>query len=289
MIDVARVRAQYPALDDGWAYLDGAAGTQVPRSVIDAVAGAWTRGIGNHGGAFAASERSDSHTTAARTAVADLVGAPGREGVLLGPTMTAMTYRVAAALASAWQPGDEVVLTRLDHDANVRPWVQAATRVGAVVRFVDPVLPSLDLPAERFAGAIGPRTRLVALTAASNVVGTRPEVREVCSRTSTGCTRPRTDRSTWLPSVPTSTPRPPTSGRARTWEPSRPTRPCWAPCTPTSSPRHRPRSRGVSSSARTRSPSTPGWPPRSTTSLPSTRVTAVVMSKPAAAHGCWRR
>ena len=137
-------------------------------------------GIGNHGGAFAASARSDEYTTGARAAVADLVGAPDPEGVLLGPTMTAMTYRVAAALAASWSPGDEVVLTRLDHDANVRPWVQAAARAGAHVRFVEPVLPSLDLPAQRFADAIGPRTRLVALTAASNVVGTRPAVREIC-------------------------------------------------------------------------------------------------------------
>ncbi len=180
MIDVARIREQYPALADGWAYLDAAAGSQVPQSVIDAVVAAWTRGIGNHGGAFAASARSDSYTEGARQAVADLVGAPDPEGVLLGPTMTAMTYRVAAALSAGWGEGDEVVLTRLDHDANVRPWVQAATRAGATVRFVDPVLPSLDLPAEQFADAIGPRTRLVALTAASNVVGTRPEVRQVC-------------------------------------------------------------------------------------------------------------
>ncbi len=177
--DVARVRAAYPALADGWAYLDGAAGTQVPRAVIDAVADAWAHGIGNHGGAFAASQRSDSHTSGARQAVADLVGAPSPDGVLLGPTMTSMTYRVAAALAATWSSGDEIVLTRLDHDADVRPWVQAAERAGAVVRFADPVLPSLDLPASAFHGLITERTRLVALTAASNVVGTRPEVRAV--------------------------------------------------------------------------------------------------------------
>lgn len=177
--DVARVRAAYPALADGWAYLDGAAGTQVPRSVIAAVSQAWERGIGNHGGAFAASARSDAHTTGARGAVADLVGAPSPDGVLLGPNMTTMTYRVAAALAATWQPGDEIVVTRLDHDANVRPWVQVAERAGALVRFADPGLPSLDLPASAFDGLITERTRLVALTAASNVVGTRPEVRAV--------------------------------------------------------------------------------------------------------------
>ena len=178
-LDVAAVRAAYPALQDGWAYLDGAAGTQVPRGVIDAVSGAWAQGIGNHGGAFAASRRSDSYTAGARQAVADLVGAPSAAGVVLGPNMTTLTYRVAAALGRTWRPGDEVVVTRLDHDANVRPWVQAAERAGVVVRYVDPVLPSLDLPASQFDGVIGERTRLVALTAASNVVGTRPEVRAV--------------------------------------------------------------------------------------------------------------
>ncbi|MFP5334913.1 MAG: cysteine desulfurase-like protein [Actinomycetes bacterium] len=178
-LDVAAVRAAYPALADGWAYLDGAAGTQVPTSVIEAVAQAWRDGIGNHGGAFAASRRSDEHTAAARLAVADLVGAADPTGVLLGPNMTTMTYRVANALAPTWGPGDEVVVTRLDHDANVRPWVQAARRAGATVRFVDPVLPTLDLPTTQFADALGERTRLVAVTAASNVVGTRPDVRAV--------------------------------------------------------------------------------------------------------------
>ena len=181
-LDVAAVRAAYPALQDGWAYLDGAAGTQVPSAVIDAVSQAWAKGIGNHGGFFAASQRSDSYTGAARQAVADLVGAPSPDGVVLGPNMTTLTYRVAAALSKTWRPGDEIVVTRLDHDANVRPWVQAAARVGAVVRYVDPVLPSLDLPASQFDGVLGERTRLVALTAASNVIGTRPDVRAVADR-----------------------------------------------------------------------------------------------------------
>ncbi len=175
----AAVRACYPALADGWAYLDGAAGTQVPRAVIEAEAAAYAAGIGNHGGYFAASLRSDAHTRAARAAVADLVAAPDPEGVAIGPSMTALTYRFAEGLARGWQPGDEVVLTRLDHDANVRPWVQAAARAGAVVRWADPVLPSCELPAEAVTALLGPRTRLVAVTAASNVVGTRPPVRAI--------------------------------------------------------------------------------------------------------------
>jgi cysteine desulfurase family protein (TIGR01976 family) len=95
---------------------------------------------------------------------------------VLGPSTTALTFRFANALAKTWQPGEEIVLTRLDHDANVRPWVLAAGRAGVRVRWADPVLPSLDLPTEVVAALVGPRTRLVAVTAASNVVGTRPDL-----------------------------------------------------------------------------------------------------------------
>ena len=173
--DVDRVRSCYPALADGYAYLDGAAGTQLPHSVIDAIAGAYRAGLGNSGGAFPASRRSDEITAECRRAVADLTG--GRpEGVILGPNMTTLTYRLARALAAGWGPGDEVVVTRLDHDANVRPWVQAASAVGAVVRWADVQLPEGDLPLASFRRLISDRTRLVAVTAASNLIGTRPDV-----------------------------------------------------------------------------------------------------------------
>ncbi len=173
--DVDRVRAAYPALADGYAYLDGAAGTQLPHAVIDAVAGAYRAGLGNSGGAFPASRRSDLITAECRQAVADLTG--GRaEGVILGPNMTTLTYRLARTLAAGWGPGDEVVVTRLDHDANVRPWVQAAARAGAAVRFADVQLPEGDLPLATLAELISDRTRLVAVSAASNLIGTRPDV-----------------------------------------------------------------------------------------------------------------
>jgi cysteine desulfurase family protein (TIGR01976 family) len=177
--DVEAVRARYPALADGWAYLDGAAGTQVPRAVIEAESAAYAGGLGNHGGAFAASKRSDALTNAAREAVADLLGAPSPQGVVLGPSSTALAYRFAQALGRTWRPGDEIVVTRLDHEANVRPWVQEAERVGVTVRWADPDLTTLDLPTETVTALLTPRTRLVALTAASNVVGTRPDVRAV--------------------------------------------------------------------------------------------------------------
>jgi selenocysteine lyase/cysteine desulfurase len=130
--DVAAVRALYPALADGHAYLDGAAGTQVPLSVIEAIAAAYRAGLGNLDGAFAASARSGAIVAAARAAVADLVGA-APEGVVFGPSATALAYRIADALSRAWTSGDDFVVSRLDHDSNVRPWIQAAGRAGVTV------------------------------------------------------------------------------------------------------------------------------------------------------------
>jgi cysteine desulfurase family protein (TIGR01976 family) len=178
--DVGRVRALYPALADGYAYLDGAAGTQVPATVVEAIAGAYRAGIGNVGGAFPASGRSDELVAGCRRAVADLVGGEPA-GVVLGPNMTTLTYRLANALAGGWGPGDEVVVSRLDHDANVRPWLQAAARVGAVVRWAEVDPATGELPAGQYEGLVGERTRLVAVSAASNVLGTRPDLAAICA------------------------------------------------------------------------------------------------------------
>ena len=175
MFDVSAVRATYPALADGYAYLDGAAGTQTPQSVIDAIAGAYRTGIGNVGGTFPASQRSDGIVAECRQAVADLVGGQP-DGVVLGPNMTTLTYRMAHTLAAGWTPGDEIVLSRLDHDANIRPWLQAAQRAGAIVRFAQFDTETGELPVDQYRELVGERTRLVAITAASNVLGTRPDV-----------------------------------------------------------------------------------------------------------------
>jgi cysteine desulfurase family protein (TIGR01976 family) len=179
--DVRRVRALYPALADGYAYLDGAAGTQVPQAVVDAIAVAYRRGIGNAGGAFPASGRSAAIVAACRAAVADLVGGDP-DGVVLGPNMTTLTYRLAAALAAGWGAGDEVVVSRLDHDANVRPWLQVAARCGATVRWAEVDLATGELPVEQYDALLSPRTRLVAVTAASNVLGTRPDVAAIAAK-----------------------------------------------------------------------------------------------------------
>jgi cysteine desulfurase family protein (TIGR01976 family) len=179
--DVNAVRASYPALADGFAYLDGAAGTQVPEPVIQAVAGAYRAGIGNQGGAFPASRRADAIVEEFRSAVADLVGGEV-SGVIGGPNMTTLTYRLAGALSRSWGPGDEVVVSRLDHDANVRPWVQAAARSGATVRWAEFDTATGELPVEQYDGLLTERTRLVAVTAASNVLGTRPDVPAIAAK-----------------------------------------------------------------------------------------------------------
>ncbi len=180
-LDLVSIRAAYPALRDGYAYLDGAAGTQVPESVIETIAAVYRGGIGNEGGAFPASDRAGAIVDGARRAVADLVGGDPR-GVVLGPNMTTLTYRLAYALARTWRAGDEIVVSRLDHDANVRPWVQAAERAGATVRWAEVELPSGELPAEQYDTLLSDRTRLVAVTAASNILGTMPDVAAIAKR-----------------------------------------------------------------------------------------------------------
>jgi cysteine desulfurase family protein (TIGR01976 family) len=175
------IRAEFPGLADGWASLDGAAGTQVPTAVIDAIAAALRDGMANVHGAFAASERSTAIVEEARRAVADLVnGTP--EGVVLGPNMTTLTFHFADALSAGWSAGDEVVVTSLDHDANIRPWVIAAGRAGATVRWAEFDPGTGELAAHRVAEVIGERTRLVAVTAASNAIGSRPDVRAIADR-----------------------------------------------------------------------------------------------------------
>jgi cysteine desulfurase family protein (TIGR01976 family) len=178
--DVKRVRAAYPALSDGYAYLDGAAGTQVPTAVIEAIADAYRSGIGNVGGTFPASGRAGSIVAECRQALADLTGA-SPDGVILGPNMTTLTYRLAETLSRRWGPGDEVVVSRLDHDANVRPWVQAAARRGATVRWAEVDTSTTELPPAQYGDLLSERTRLVAVTAASNVVGTRPDVAAIAA------------------------------------------------------------------------------------------------------------
>jgi len=174
-LDISRVRSTFPALREGVAHFDGPGGSQVPAPVAAAVAEAMCTGLANRGSVTAAERRADDIVVGARQAVADLLGCrPG--GVVFGRSMTQLTYDLSRALAKEWSPGDEVVVTRLDHDANVRPWVQAAERAGVTVRWAAFDRSSGELPVEAVAHLLSDRTRVVAVTGASNLLGTRPDV-----------------------------------------------------------------------------------------------------------------
>lgn len=174
-LDIDRIRSDFPALDQGTAYFDGPGGSQVPRQVADAMARTMTSGISNRGTVTAAERLADGVTTGARQAVADLLGCdPG--GVVFARSMTQATYDVSRALAKEWAEGDEVVVTRLDHDGNVRPWVQAAEAAGATVRWVGFDRETAELTVDDVREQLSAKTKLVAVTAASNVLGTRPDL-----------------------------------------------------------------------------------------------------------------
>ena len=173
--EINRVRAEYPALREGYAHFDGAAGTLVAGRCAKAIAEVTQAAVANKSTTFAPGRRALEITAQARAAVADLVGGEP-DGVVFGNSATSLTYLVARTLGRTWGPGDEVVVSRLDHDANVRPWVQVAQRVGATVRWADVDVATGELPTDQYTTLIGERTRLVAVTAGSNAIGTRPGV-----------------------------------------------------------------------------------------------------------------
>jgi cysteine desulfurase family protein (TIGR01976 family) len=169
MSDVEAVRSEFPALASGQVFVDGPAGTQVPGRVINAIGDALVRSMSNVGGDFTSSRRSEATLSAARTAAADLIGGRPDE-MVFGPNMTSLTFAFSRALAEEWNAGDRVVLSGIDHDANVTPWVRAANAAGAETVFADNKEHApLDL--DHMVPQIDDRTRLVAVTACSNAFG----------------------------------------------------------------------------------------------------------------------
>jgi cysteine desulfurase family protein (TIGR01976 family) len=177
-LDVAALRTHFPSLASGLAHFDGPGGTQTPTAVGAAIAAALTGPLSNRGRRSLSERRADDVVTAFRSAYADLLGVPAA-GIVYGRSATQLAYDFAHHLAASWNAGDEVVVSRLDHDSNVSPWVQAAERVGAVVRWIDFDPATGEVDADAAAALISARTRLVAITGASNLIGTVPPLRAI--------------------------------------------------------------------------------------------------------------
>jgi cysteine desulfurase family protein (TIGR01976 family) len=169
-LDVAALRERFPALAGGAAYLDGPGGSQCPREVMDAVGGYLRATNANLGGAFPTSAASDELMARGREAAADFTGAEP-DGIAFGANMTTLNFLLAHAVARTLRPGDEIVVTRLDHDANISPWLLLAADHDLVVRHAPIRTEDVTLDNEALEAMIGERTRVVAFTLASNAVG----------------------------------------------------------------------------------------------------------------------
>jgi cysteine desulfurase family protein (TIGR01976 family) len=184
--DVDSIRSRFPALSltqDGspLVFFDGPGGTQVPQSVIDAVSRYYRESNANHGGPFLTSQRSDAIVDHAHAALADLLGVDADE-ITLGPNMTTITFHVSRSIAASMRPGDEIVVTGLDHQANIDPWVAAARDAEVIVRTWEPELADCTLRLESLDAVLNDRTRLVAVGWASNAVGTVNPIKEIAER-----------------------------------------------------------------------------------------------------------
>ncbi len=176
----APLRGRFPALQlevngETAVYLDGPGGTQTPQSVIDAMSGYLANGGSNLGGLFRASQQTGKVVAAARQAMADMLNAKPEE-IAFGQNMTSLTFSFSRALSRAWQPGDEIIVTRLDHDANISPWLMAAADRGVAVRWLDFDPADCTLNLDDLAGLLNEKTRLLAITAASNAVGSITDI-----------------------------------------------------------------------------------------------------------------
>ncbi|HLF00207.1 MAG TPA: cysteine desulfurase-like protein [Gaiellaceae bacterium] len=177
LLDVAAVRARFSALDRPLAFFDGPGGTQCPDEVIDAIASYLRESNANVGAPYETSQRTDALVQHARARAADFLGC-SHEEVAFGPSMTALNFLLTRAFARTLEPGDEVVVTTIDHDANVSPWLEIAHDLGIVVR-VAGVNEDLALDYDDLASLLSEHTRVVAFPVAANSVGTAPDVRRI--------------------------------------------------------------------------------------------------------------
>jgi cysteine desulfurase family protein (TIGR01976 family) len=196
VLDLAAVRSQFPALATGAAYFDGPGGSQVPQRVIDAMAGYLCDSNSNLGGAFRTSRESDEVMERGRVAAAEFTGGEP-EGIAFGANMTTLNFQLAHAVARTMRPGDEIVVTALDHDANVSPWLVVAEDHDLIVKTAPLRLDGVDpadlagdgrtsgrivtLDVDALEALLTDRTRVVAFTLASNAVGSIPDAERIAA------------------------------------------------------------------------------------------------------------
>ena len=176
--DVNKVRASFPSLNTGLAFFCGPGGSQVPDVVGQTISDAITKPISNRNVNTESEKNAEEIVLSFRAAVADLIDVDPR-GVVYGRSWTQLTYDFSRTLAKNWGPGDEVVVTTLDHDSNVRPWVQAAEAVGATVRWAQLDPDTTELSVEAVESVLSAKTKLVAVTGAGNTIGTRPDLKAI--------------------------------------------------------------------------------------------------------------
>lgn len=181
-IDVDAIRAHFPALWGGAAHFDGPGGSQTPDTVADAIRRTMLRPLANRGAITTAERNAEEIVGQCRRALGDLLNADPN-GVIFGRSMTAVTFDLSRTLSATWRSGDEIVVSRLDHDANVRPWIMAADKAGVVVRLADFDPATGEFPVANVEAQLSPRTRLVAITAASNLIGTMPDIKAIAAVT----------------------------------------------------------------------------------------------------------
>jgi cysteine desulfurase family protein (TIGR01976 family) len=174
-LNIAQIRNHFPAVVGGAAHFDGPGGSQTPDVVADAIRDTLLAPLANRGTTTVAERNAEAAVTKCRTALAALLNTAA-DGVIFGRSMTALTFDISRTIAADWSPGDEIVLSRLDHDANVRPWAIAARRAGVTIRWMDFDVDTGELAVEALHDQLTDRTKLVAVTAASNLIGTMPDI-----------------------------------------------------------------------------------------------------------------
>jgi cysteine desulfurase family protein (TIGR01976 family) len=178
--DVQKIREDFPALNSGLAFFDGPGGSQVPYQVGNAISNAITKPISNRNVTTQSERNAEEIVIDFRQAVGDLINADPN-GVVYGRSWTQLTYDFSRTLAKTWKPGDEIIVSTLDHDSNIRPWVQAAESVGAVIRWAKFDIQTGELPTSAISDLLSAKTRLVAVTGAGNTLGTRPDIKGIAA------------------------------------------------------------------------------------------------------------